>query len=261
MKFIVALALVGSCHALVDDYLEAGTFDKTVFAPGVLAAFVKFYAPWCKHCQEMAPEWSAIGDAHEEDPSLLIGSVDCADENNQGLCNRHKVTGYPTLLYFFPPDRLGEQFSLNGGGETKVALRSFAMDELASRCYPSRREKCTEEQLSELELLETMGVEKARALFVETRKHIYDTRMQMMTAMEQMRGSKDDAVITRLEAVAKEAQEVLSLIETQKGSEYRAIKAFLAPHGGAGEYEAKPGMPSQKKKKMKKKKAKAREEL
>lgn len=32
------------------------------------AIFVKFYAPWCSHCQQMQPAYEALSESFGEDP-------------------------------------------------------------------------------------------------------------------------------------------------------------------------------------------------
>ena len=68
--------------------------------------FVKFYAPWCHHCQAMAPNWAEM--AREMEGVLNVGEVNCDIEKR--LCRDARVKGYPTLLFF----RGGERVEYNG---------------------------------------------------------------------------------------------------------------------------------------------------
>lgn len=68
--------------------------------------FVKFYAPWCHHCQAMGPSWAEM--AREMQGSLNIGEVNCDVEKH--LCKDAKVKGYPTILFF----KGGERVEYNG---------------------------------------------------------------------------------------------------------------------------------------------------
>ncbi|CAI5468687.1 unnamed protein product [Closterium sp. Yama58-4] len=76
------------------------------------AAFVKFYAPWCGHCQKMAPDYDKFGAAFKETASVVVGKVDC--DKHKKLCSEYKVKGYPTLKWFpkgasSPEDYTGER--------------------------------------------------------------------------------------------------------------------------------------------------------
>lgn len=68
--------------------------------------FVKFYAPWCHHCQAMKPNWDQM--AREVRNSLNVGEVNCDVEKR--LCKDARVKGYPTMLFF----RGGERVEYNG---------------------------------------------------------------------------------------------------------------------------------------------------
>ncbi|CAG8451175.1 3404_t:CDS:2 [Ambispora gerdemannii] len=62
--------------------------------------FVEFFAPWCPHCQHLAPIWEELA------PKLVnkinIGSVDCTVEGD--LCGQFEVRAYPTLKLFMNDD-------------------------------------------------------------------------------------------------------------------------------------------------------------
>jgi protein disulfide-isomerase len=79
--------------------------------------FVKFYAPWCGHCQAMAPNWASM--ARDMQGVLNVGEVNCEAEKR--LCKDAKVKGYPTMLFFRGGERV-EYEGLRGVGD----LTTFA---------------------------------------------------------------------------------------------------------------------------------------
>ncbi|RMZ86443.1 hypothetical protein DV736_g6334, partial [Chaetothyriales sp. CBS 134916] len=85
--------------------LTAESFQKLV-TNSQDSWFIKFYVPWCSHCQHLAPTWAQM--AKEMETKLNIGEVNC-DESPR-LCKDAKVNAYPTVYFF----RGGERVEYNG---------------------------------------------------------------------------------------------------------------------------------------------------
>ncbi|KAL5343954.1 thioredoxin-like protein [Aspergillus crustosus] len=91
--------------------LTAETFQKLVTASED-QWFIKFYAPWCHHCQALAPNWAQM--AKEMHHTLNIGEVNC--EIEQRLCKDARVGAFPTM-YFFRGTEKVEYNGLRGLGD------------------------------------------------------------------------------------------------------------------------------------------------
>ncbi|XP_043604278.1 thioredoxin domain-containing protein 5 homolog [Bombus pyrosoma] len=74
--------------------LTEDTFDKHV-STGY--HFVKFYAPWCGHCQKLAPTWEELANSLRNDNYVSISKVDCTQ--HRSVCGQFDIKGYPTLLW------------------------------------------------------------------------------------------------------------------------------------------------------------------
>ncbi len=74
--------------------------------------FIKFYAPWCHHCQAMAPNWQQM--AKSMTGKLNVGEVNCDAESR--LCKDVRLKGYPTILFFKGGERV-EYDGLRGFGD------------------------------------------------------------------------------------------------------------------------------------------------
>ncbi|KAI1158853.1 thioredoxin-like protein [Nemania serpens] len=74
--------------------------------------FIKFYAPWCHHCQAMAPNWQQM--AKEMKGRLNVGEVNCDADSR--LCKDVRLKGYPTILFFKGGERV-EYDGLRGFGD------------------------------------------------------------------------------------------------------------------------------------------------
>lgn len=83
--------------------------------------FVKFYAPWCGHCQKLAPVWQSLADSLKHDGSVGIAQVDCTAY--KGICQEFEVKGYPTLVWI----QDGKKIDKYQGGRTHEALKAYVL--------------------------------------------------------------------------------------------------------------------------------------
>lgn len=75
--------------------------------------FIKFYAPWCHHCQAMAPTWEQL--AKSMRGKLNIAEVNCDKESL--LCKKDvNVKAFPTIMFFKGAER-AEYTGLRGLGD------------------------------------------------------------------------------------------------------------------------------------------------
>ncbi|KAK7440405.1 hypothetical protein VKT23_017043 [Stygiomarasmius scandens] len=107
---MINLHLFALILAVTPSLVSAGIFpkDSTVKmldAKGFKQALkpnqtsmVAFVAPWCGHCQRMAPEYSkaALGLY----PLIPTYAVNCDDDKNKRLCAEQGVQGFPTVKLF-----------------------------------------------------------------------------------------------------------------------------------------------------------------
>ncbi|CCU75971.1 disulfide isomerase/thioredoxin [Blumeria hordei DH14] len=84
--------------------------------------FIKFYAPWCGHCQAMSPNWVQL--SKEMKGKLNVGEVNCEVEKR--LCKDVHIRGYPTILFFRGGERV-EYDGLRGLGDL-LAYANKAID-------------------------------------------------------------------------------------------------------------------------------------
>jgi protein disulfide-isomerase A6 len=72
---------------------------------------VKFFAPWCGHCQHLAPTWEELAAKH--DTNVVIAEVD-ADAHG-ALGSKFNVQGFPTIKLFSKSDKSGAKSTKEAG--------------------------------------------------------------------------------------------------------------------------------------------------
>lgn len=98
-------------------------FDEAI-AEGV--AFIKFYAPWCGHCQKLQPTWEQLAtETHEAQSAVKIAKVDCTAPENKQVCIDQQVEGYPTLFLYKNGQRQNEYEGSRSLPELQAYLKKF----------------------------------------------------------------------------------------------------------------------------------------
>lgn len=69
------------------NVLTSKTFTQGVSFEGY--AFVNFGAPWCSHCQKLAPIWNQLAQAFSQYDEIRIPRVDCTA--SEALCRDYGV--------------------------------------------------------------------------------------------------------------------------------------------------------------------------
>ncbi|WWC86526.1 protein disulfide-isomerase domain [Kwoniella dendrophila CBS 6074] len=89
---------------VADDWENLfGNQDKDIFA--------EFFAPWCGHCQRLAPIWDTLAEKYASNSNIVIAQMD-ATENDIPPAAPFKVQGFPTLK--FRPAGQSEFVDYNG---------------------------------------------------------------------------------------------------------------------------------------------------
>ncbi|CCH58297.1 hypothetical protein TBLA_0A05040 [Henningerozyma blattae CBS 6284] len=75
--------------------LNAETFNEFIKENPLVMA--EFFAPWCGHCKNLAPQYVDAA-AQLESRNIPLAQVDCTE--NDELCLEHGIRGYPTIKVF-----------------------------------------------------------------------------------------------------------------------------------------------------------------
>ncbi|XP_018429042.1 PREDICTED: protein disulfide-isomerase A6 isoform X4 [Nanorana parkeri] len=88
---------VRGMYSASDDVVELtlSNFNREVIQSDGLW-LVEFYAPWCGHCQTLAPAWKKAATALKG--IVNVGAVDA--DQHKSLGSRYEIRGYPTIMIF-----------------------------------------------------------------------------------------------------------------------------------------------------------------
>lgn len=77
--------------------ITADNFDDILNNSKQTSVFIKLWAPWCKFCKEMAPEWTKLAQSESLKESVIIAELEC--QENRELCKKFEGKNYPRIYY------------------------------------------------------------------------------------------------------------------------------------------------------------------
>ncbi|KAI9895723.1 hypothetical protein PsorP6_003741 [Peronosclerospora sorghi] len=98
------------------------TFDDMVLNSGDVW-LVEFYAPWCGHCQALAPEWEQA--ASDLNGFVKVAAIDATV--NEAKTTEYGIQGFPTIKVLGPNAMGPEDADVYTGERTASAITEFAL--------------------------------------------------------------------------------------------------------------------------------------
>ena len=95
---ILALGLFALSSSVVADVVHLTPESFAEVVDGSSNVLVEFYAPWCGHCKNLAPEWDIAGKAFYPEDDIVIAAFDATTSDT--IAHDFGVQGYPTIKYF-----------------------------------------------------------------------------------------------------------------------------------------------------------------
>lgn len=111
-----------------DDVIELtdSNFDKLVLDSDDVW-LVEFFAPWCGHCKNLAPEWAKA--ATELKGKVKLGALDATV--HQSKAQEYGVQGYPTIKFFAGGRKSSDSAQDYQGGRTSSDIVAWALEKYA----------------------------------------------------------------------------------------------------------------------------------
>jgi len=150
---------------------------------------VKFYAPWCGHCQHYKPIYIEMGrEVQKTHPQIKFYAVSCPVHKK--ICQINNVKGYPTLIYY-------AKNSINGVVIDKFNRRNLDAKKLIKNYY---RKGLTESELQhdeEIEEKDMSSVQKQqqhtdKKKSIESNENIFGERLKQSSSSKE---NKEDVYI------------------------------------------------------------------
>ena len=169
----VLLALIHTSSAATVS-LNADNWDIETAGKAV---FVKYFAPWCGHCQAMKDDFDKLAEDFAGRKDTLVAEVDC-DGEGSALCDSHGIEGYPTIKYGDPTSLEEYQFERDYS-----EMKNFASD-LKPVCSPTNLDLCDAEKKAAIEKFLKMDI-------ADLKKDIKKMEDQMTEANEKQKAIGD----------------------------------------------------------------------
>ncbi|KAG0054502.1 protein disulfide isomerase (PDI) protein [Gryganskiella cystojenkinii] len=100
---LLSQTVLAGLYSSNDNVIDVNThtFKSEVLDADHLV-MVEFYAPWCGHCKNLAPQYKAA--AKNLHGIVKMAAVDCDEDKNKPICSQYGIQGFPTIK-IFPANR------------------------------------------------------------------------------------------------------------------------------------------------------------
>ncbi|RNA30103.1 disulfide-isomerase A6 [Brachionus plicatilis] len=130
LVLLICLAVIAGqaecLYSASDDVIQltASDFSSKVLSSSDLW-LVEFYAPWCGHCKNLAPEWAKAAKALKG--VVKVAAIDMDKE--QSIGSTYGIKGFPTIKLFAANKNSPVDYA---GGRTAQAIVDEALSQLKS---------------------------------------------------------------------------------------------------------------------------------
>lgn len=119
------LLALSTAYTEEDDVLVLGDDSLDAALTEFDHLLVEFYAPWCGHCKQLAPEYAkAAARLKAHDPPIRIAKIEAT--TNPVVTETYEVKGYPSLKYFVNKEPRDYE-----GGRTEETIITWLLKEQA----------------------------------------------------------------------------------------------------------------------------------
>lgn len=179
--------------------------------------FIKFFAPWCGHCKELAPVWEQLAADYADSDKYLIAEVDCTTPETQSWCSdTFDVEGFPTMLYGDPfrEGALLEEYMDERDYET---LSEFAEEMFATPlCNIDHLDGCSVETKEKLEEYVRMSLAEVDEEIERIETEMEELEDEFEDAIDELQEKYDELATEHQIYVAGLSKEIHMILDIQQ---------------------------------------------
>eukprot|EP00879_Flechtneria_rotunda_P019627 GHRR01020623.1.p1 GENE.GHRR01020623.1~~GHRR01020623.1.p1 ORF type:complete len:286 (+),score=88.15 GHRR01020623.1:1338-2195(+) len=94
---------------------------------------VEFYAPWCGHCQQLAPRWKKVASSLKG--VVKVAAINC--DEHKALCQVQGIRGYPSIKALAPGSSQWQDYQ---GDRSAAAISNWATSLIGNAAAIIRRD-------------------------------------------------------------------------------------------------------------------------
>ncbi|XP_041856097.1 sulfhydryl oxidase 2 [Melanotaenia boesemani] len=124
------------------------------------AWLVQFYSSWCGHCIQYSSTWKALAqDVKDWQEAIRVAVLDCAQEENFGVCKDYGIKFYPTFKFFRAHSPSTDRGATHRGADREIqSVRQLMVNILQNHTKVDRPLLCPQlEPYSAAKLLPLLG--------------------------------------------------------------------------------------------------------
>lgn len=168
-------------------------------------------------------------DEFKSSTTALVGDVDCTDAG-KSLCEKHKVTGYPTIKWGEPSDLKDYD-----GGRDLDSLRKFATENLGPTCGPNNVDLCDPDDKKFIVKFMKWDIDELDMAIEEKDEKIKGMETKMTKVIDSLK-KQESNLNKKVESEKKKKDDAIA--KEKKNSGYAYIQAIRASRAKGAEEKA-----------------------
>eukprot|EP00930_Biecheleria_cincta_P024193 TRINITY_DN17347_c1_g1_i1.p1 TRINITY_DN17347_c1_g1~~TRINITY_DN17347_c1_g1_i1.p1 ORF type:complete len:179 (-),score=73.22 TRINITY_DN17347_c1_g1_i1:225-761(-) len=155
----------------------------------------------------------------KDSPSALVADVDCTT-GGKDLCEKHKVTGYPSIKWGDPND-----LKDYNGGRSFDDLKTFADENLGPTCGPDNLDLCSEEEKKAIKKFMKWDLDELEIQIEEAEAKVTSVEQKAQKEVDKLEGQVS-GLQKKIEKENKKKDDKIA--KEKKDSNYKYLKLVQA---------------------------------